>query len=106
MSLINCRDCDHKVSDLAQSCPECGRPMDGTAVDFDYGNVWRMIRNLAVLTMVVSLIWFLIGILTASGSWIGSPISGSVFAFGSWTFIICMIRYWYVARFLRRHPGV
>lgn len=25
MSLINCPDCDHKVSDQAEKCPSCGR---------------------------------------------------------------------------------
>lgn len=100
MGLVNCPDCDHKVSDLARSCVVCGRPIYGTTLDFDYGKVWRVIRDLAVLTMVISIVWFTIGFFNSSGSWI----SGSVLAVASWTFIICMIRYLYLA-FLRRHPG-
>jgi FtsH-binding integral membrane protein len=27
MSLVNCHECNHEVSSLAQSCPKCGAPV-------------------------------------------------------------------------------
>ena len=27
MALISCKDCGHKVSDRAPTCPQCGRPI-------------------------------------------------------------------------------
>ena len=27
MGLVVCQDCRHEVSDLAEACPQCGRPM-------------------------------------------------------------------------------
>ena len=33
MGLIVCDDCRHEVSDVAESCPQCGRPMGGRGAD-------------------------------------------------------------------------
>ena len=33
MGLLVCEDCRHEVSDAAESCPECGRPMSGRGAD-------------------------------------------------------------------------
>lgn len=31
MGLVECSDCGHEVSDAAEACPNCGRPMQHTA---------------------------------------------------------------------------
>lgn len=33
MPLLTCPDCQHRVSDKAHACPNCGRPMAATTVE-------------------------------------------------------------------------
>lgn len=32
MALINCEECNHKISSLASSCPNCGAPVDQDSI--------------------------------------------------------------------------
>ena len=33
MALINCKECNHKISDKAKFCPSCGAPINDSTVD-------------------------------------------------------------------------
>ena len=65
MSLLNCPDCNHEVSDAAPACPNCGRPMGpesdavGTQLTTtqETAKKFKLQGILSVLTFAVGSTW-------------------------------------------------
>jgi tRNA_anti-like len=60
MAIIPCRECAHRISDQAQSCPSCGAPVNGT-VKIEPPRAKRKIVRVVVLLMTLwtvgTLLW-------------------------------------------------
>lgn len=59
MALINCPDCGGEVSDRADACPNCARPIrgadtpaEGVQTIEDTGKRWKLMRVVSVLAIL------------------------------------------------------
>lgn len=77
MALLTCPDCQHGVSDMAHSCPACGRPRNDSAPHLSQGSPdlavraeWQLnqIRGAVVFLASVTAIGLLIGVVLAFAS--------------------------------------
>ena len=82
MSLVDCPECTHDVSEYADSCPHCGYPFGETNTDSETGvvltdidigfNSWALIllkAGIAAVPVVIiaSLLYFILTALVAGG---------------------------------------
>lgn len=49
--LVKCSECRHKISNDAKICPNCGQPDPQS-----YMKLWRIIKMLFILAVVVAII--------------------------------------------------
>ena len=54
MALVKCPDCQKEHSDLAQACPNCGRPIRAVVVE-QTAKRWKDQQTIAILILLVSL---------------------------------------------------
>jgi len=61
MALINCRECNHKISDASKSCVNCGHPTDIIDNKLEsFGNSLSDIGDsLTIISFVLLIILFL-----------------------------------------------
>ena len=75
MALLTCPDCQHQVSDLALTCPGCGRPRlePGPATRHSPDLAARAVWQLNEIRAYVAIVAWIIGIsaiLSLVGVWI------------------------------------
>lgn len=67
MSLINCSECNHEVSDKAESCPKCGLPISnaketlaaGTQINTiqETSKKFKMQTLISVSMIIIGFVW-------------------------------------------------
>ncbi|NJB67494.1 hypothetical protein GGQ74_001134 [Desulfobaculum xiamenense] len=55
MPLIQCPDCNHKVSDTAPTCPHCGRPLAAQTIEM----TGKKIKKLQILSFTLVILGLL-----------------------------------------------
>lgn len=62
MALLTCEDCQHEVSDRAEACPSCGRPIagkpDGTCERCGEGRLVTKSGLRGPLEIITAIVWF------------------------------------------------
>lgn len=83
MALINCPDCGNEVSDRAEACPNCARPIrdastpaEGVQTIEDTGKRWKLMRVVGTLAFLGGFVVLLI--VAGSGSEGGEPSNASI----------------------------
>jgi hypothetical protein len=54
MALINCRECQQKVSSEAELCPHCGCPTPNPIAKL----ISQLIRTLFLLSLLLAFLWY------------------------------------------------
>ncbi len=55
MPLIPCPDCGTEVSDKAEACPKCARPLGGTTLIEQTAKIWKMIQIVGAGIMLIGI---------------------------------------------------
>jgi predicted phage tail protein len=62
MALIKCSECGRDISDMAVSCPSCGKPNKGKAVLIEQtSKKWKIVQLIGVAFIVIGLFIFSAG---------------------------------------------
>lgn len=103
MTMINCSECNHQVSDRAASCPNCGNPVSSVGDIKSTGTPLTTVQEtskhlkkhiiFSVLILLIGIVWF-IGIIQ-TGSTSMSPIPSLLIFLGMAWFVCTRIRIWW-----------
>ncbi|WP_375265715.1 hypothetical protein [Planktotalea sp.] len=102
MALIECRECNSKISDHAEACPSCGAPMSVASETAAAGAQLRTVQLtskklkfhtlISIALMIIGAVWFFS---TSKPEEIGTPYGFFMFVAGGIFFIITRIRVWW-----------
>jgi len=62
MALISCKECGHKVSDLASACPECGAPVATKSIQTPIQTIQKTSKSLKLQRLYAN-IFFIVGLI-------------------------------------------
>lgn len=69
MALVKCPDCNHDVSNIAPTCPSCGRPMATTVIEATSKPLKSQAAGGCLMAIIGLVVAFTVGSTSGNGSW-------------------------------------